>query len=100
MNHEPLSVPSVQWAAEYMGEFTPNPNIHALAVEYHERCEAYDRTVCTGPIGRDGIIPVSHQELALVNRNASAVLRDVLQRAAEKGIDLTDMRRAISRSHP
>lgn len=40
---------------------------------YRKECEAYDRTVCTGPIGRDGIMPTNHRELALVNRNARAV---------------------------
>jgi hypothetical protein len=42
----------------------------AIAQQYASETEAYDRTVCTGPILHDGIMPVTRHQFALVNRNA------------------------------
>lgn len=74
--------------------------LYAFAKEYHDRCEAYDRTVCTGPIGRDGIMPANHAELGTINRNAHEVLRDVLRRAKDEGLAGEEVQRAISRYSP
>jgi hypothetical protein len=41
-----------------------------LAQQYVTEVETYDRTVCTGPVLRDGIMPATRHEFALVNRNA------------------------------
>lgn len=68
----------------YFGTFENKPHPrHDLAVEYYRRTEAYDRSVCTGPV-RDGeILPSSHHELALINRNALAVLRELQERCGD-----------------
>ncbi|MEL7551944.1 hypothetical protein AAGV37_18885 [Pseudomonas protegens] len=49
----------------------------ALAEQYVNETEAYDRTVCTGPVLRDGIMPATRHEFALVNRNARQVLEQI-----------------------
>ena len=45
---------------------------------YYERCESYDRCVCTGPIGRDGILPMTGRELGLIGSNAMKVRREMM----------------------
>lgn len=41
-----------------------------IAQQYVSETEAYDRTVCTGPILHDGVMPATRHQFALVNRNA------------------------------
>jgi hypothetical protein len=67
-----------------------------LARTYHEETEAYDRSVCTGPEGRDGIMPANSREQALISANARRVF-EVL--AAECG-DPQALRRAIAQYRP
>jgi len=74
--------------------------LYVFAKEYHDRCEAYDRTVCTGPMGRDGILPSSHIEVGQINRNALKVLDDILKRAAQEGFTREEVQREISRYSP
>lgn len=70
----------------YLGDFTPTPDpLHDLVEQYHERTEAYDRTVCTGPIGIDGIMPATPRELGLINRNARAVRSEIIREAVNLG---------------
>lgn len=81
-------------------EFTLSPKdakMDELAHEYHRDCEAYDASVCSANV-RGEATPTCPRELALVNRNASRVLQEVLAKAAAEGIDAKDMRRAISRA--
>lgn len=54
--------------------------LEELVRQYHERCEAYDRTVCTGPTGRDGVMPATPHERALINLNAQRVRQEILER--------------------
>ncbi|WP_122299289.1 hypothetical protein [Pseudomonas syringae] len=67
----------------------------ALAQQYVTETEAYDRTVCTGPIQRDGIMPASRHEFALVNRNA----HQTMDRLCAENPDFTrqQLRRAAAR---
>lgn len=37
---------------------------------YYDECEAYDRSVCTGPVCRDGIMPMTARERSLVGQHA------------------------------
>ena len=74
-----------------------NSAAFALAEEYNARCEAYDRTVCTGPITKDGIHPANDRELELIFRNAIAVLADVTIKALDQGVTVEELRRAISK---
>lgn len=66
---------------------------YELAREYYMECEAYDMKVCTGPVERDGRMPASPEELALVNMNAKRVLQSKLRLA---GGDLGGLREAMS----
>ena len=68
-----------------------------LAERYHRETEAYDQTVCTGPIIRGEIMPNSGHEMALSNRNAIKVHRLIIAEAAQHGISPQEMQRAVSR---
>ncbi|ADP02352.1 gp7 [Burkholderia phage KS14] len=81
----------------YIGTFAPTPRtqLDELAAEYHERCEAYDRLVCTGPIIHGSIMPATAHELRLIGRNARAVLRELAERAAMLGYSSRQLTKAI-----
>lgn len=86
------------YAKEYLGTFPPPDKLlDDLAREYHERCEAYDRTVCTGPVGRDGILPGGPGEFALINKNAHGVLTELIRRGEEQGRKRNDIVQAIQK---
>ena len=68
-----------------------------LAARYHRETEAYDRTVCTGPIRDGAVTPIGPHEMALVNRNAIKVREQIMHEAAQHGISRQDMARAIGR---
>lgn len=72
--------------AAYCGTFEPDPLLPqavSLWRSYYAQCESYDRTVCTGPMGRDGILPATSHERGLISRHA-AEQRDATRRAAEE----------------
>lgn len=57
----------------YQSNFTPTESerrLFAAAEQYIAETEAYDRTVCTGPIMRGVIMSASSHEQGLANRNA------------------------------
>lgn len=68
-----------------------------LAERYHCETEAYDRTVCIGPIRDGSVMPIGPHEMALVNRNAIKVRERIMAEAAQHGISREDMARAIGR---
>ena len=68
-----------------------------LAERYHHEAEAYDRTVCTGPVLHGSVMPADHRELALVNGNAARLRKQIMAEAATHGISPQDMARAIGR---
>ncbi len=41
-----------------------------LAVQYHVDCELYDRTVCTGGMGKDGVLPANRTEQQKIEAHA------------------------------
>lgn len=84
----------------YLGTFTPtlHPR-HALAVEYYRRTEAYDRTVCSGPIRDGSILPGSHHELAVINRRAAAVRRELEARCGDPA-GLREAMREVAKMPP
>ncbi len=65
---------------------SPDQVLYALAGEYHERAEAYDRCVCTGSITPYGIAPITAEEHGLVNRNAMALFEELVIRAEAQGL--------------
>lgn len=61
----------------YEGKFQLSESdllLREIAEKYIRDAEAYDRTVCTGPIKHGEIIPADYHELALVNRNAQRLM--------------------------
>lgn len=88
---------------QFLADFQPSERdleLHKLVVRYHTETEAYDRTVCTGPIISDEIFPRGPHELALINRNASKVFRDIKAEAERLGIHSAELWRAICRYSP
>lgn len=85
---EPAPLNDVLSSHTYLqGTFEPSAEdryLHELAKEYHEKCEAYDRTVCTGPIGLDGILPANGREAGKICRNARLVIGGIMAKAREK----------------
>lgn len=61
----------------YQSDFTPTESerrLSAAAEKYVVETEAYDRSVCTGPIRHGGIMPATSREIVLVNRNAKRAM--------------------------
>lgn len=89
----------MDFGKQFMGTFEISEKdrfLYDLAQQYHERCEAYDQTVCTGR--RDGIaIPRDSEQLGLINRHALQVRRELLQQVLAKGLTKNDFIRAIQR---
>ena len=82
---------------EYGIADTHNP-LRELALRYHAECEAYDRTVCTGPIRNGEIMPTTIQEVALVSRNARKVFAYLAQLAHMDGFSHRDLWKEIGRT--
>lgn len=83
----------------FQSDFTPTESerrLAAAAERYIAETEAYDRTVCTGPIKHGSILPADTHEIGLANRNA---LR-ALDRLCEQHPEFTrqQIRREISRA--
>lgn len=91
----------VQLQAEYLyGTFQRDPNadyLEALVEDYHRTCEAYDRTVCTGPMGLDGILPANPREMGLIQRHAGSAHRNLVARAAAAGFVREELSQAMRR---
>jgi len=62
------------------------------ALEYLDRTESFDRTICTGPIIDSEILPANGKEFFLINCNAKLVLKDV---AINHGILVRDLMERI-----
>ena len=71
--------------------------LHELAKRYHEETEAYDRTVCTGPVVRGSIQPFGPRELGAINRNARQAFDRIAKDAASHGVGRAELCHAISR---
>lgn len=87
-----------QYRALFYGEFTiegRDPDLVNLAAEYYRRAEEYDRTVCTGPIGPDGIMPATPAELAAINRHADQLRRELVDRALQAGFTAAQFKEAM-----
>jgi hypothetical protein len=66
---------------EWLGPTEEEIELSKIAEEYHTRCDAYDRRVCTGISPRSGEpMPVNGYELGLVNQNARKVLDELMRK--------------------
>lgn len=71
--------------------------VRELACRYHQEAEAYDRTICTGPIKHGAVMPIGYKEHALVSKNATALLAKLCVEADAYGISRQELRKEISR---
>ena len=71
--------------------------LHELAKRYHAETEAYDQTVCTGPIVNGGIMPATSYERGLINRNARQAFDRIAQEASGHGISRAELWHAVGR---
>lgn len=101
---EPLALKSNEGLgvtrADFECEWTPTEKdnkLHELAKRYHDGTEAYDRTVCTGPIVRDSIQAANSRELAQINRNARQVFDRIAREAASHDISKAELWHAVGR---
>lgn len=86
------------FATQYQCEFRwteKNRKLHEYAKSYHEQTEAFDRTVCTGPIVNGSIMAATTREAALSSRNARRVRGEIALQAVEHGISSDELNRAI-----
>lgn len=84
----------------YLLDFQPGREdlaLEELARQYHERCDAYDRSVCTGfdPTSNE-VIPANCRERRAVYRNALLVRADIIEQARAQGMNGEHVRRAIT----
>lgn len=68
-----------------------------LAQRYHREAEAFDRTVCTGPIINGAIMPIHPSEVAAISGNAIKLRKRFMLEAEFVGISRAELSRAISR---
>jgi hypothetical protein len=95
-SNEGLGVTRTDWECEWVPT-EKDRRLYDLAKRYHDETEAYDRTVCSGPLLHGSIQPASTYEAALINRNAHAVLRRIREEAAGHGISTAELWKAIGR---
>ena len=78
--------------SEYEGSFpTHDDHLDQLAEEYAQRCEAYDRGVCSGRRYGEAI-PMTPEERMLIERHAVAVFKEIKERG---GYTTEELRRAV-----
>lgn len=83
----------------YLGDLTPSESerrLSAAAEQYVAETEAYDRTVCTGPIVKGSIMPADSHERGLVNRNAMRAMDRLCTQHPE--FTRQQIRREVSRA--
>jgi len=75
---------SVSFEQEYLGAFAEptdtEKQLKRYAVEYQERAEAYDRTVCTGGMNRGAVMPADSYQLGLINKNATKLREELWEK--------------------
>lgn len=73
---------------ELQAQFDMVCKITELAKEYHDRCDAYDRQVCTGKNRYGEPMPATSYQYAAINKHAIEVLKDIKKRAVGLPLDL------------
>ncbi len=75
-----------------------NQKLIALAEEYIRSTEAYDKTVCSGPIVNGSIMPANAKEARMITKNAVRTIGKLSERANILGFSSLDLLKAIQRS--
>jgi len=79
----------------------PDPRrvkLRELSERYQQETEAYDRTVCHGPIRNGGIMPANGHEMLLCSKNAHAVKKRLFVEAQKLGFSWAEFSADISRN--
>lgn len=82
---------------EYLPELSnqAEARLYELALEYEQRCEAFDRRVCTGT--RNGVaMPMNASESAQINRNAAIIFGTMMLEVERLGFDRKAFKEAIA----
>lgn len=86
----------------YMCDFTPSEKdlkLSNLAKCYHDICERYDLTVCSGRSERDDCaVPIGGYQLRMVNLNARHVFKSLCDQNPD--VSPRELRRTISKECP
>lgn len=102
LNRELGTTSDEYFKREYMCTFAISEKekiLNELALRYHDECEAYDRTVCTGGIKHGAIMPANYREMGMIGENAKNVLKKLLELevAFNRGITKRELMKEISR---
>lgn len=80
----------------WLSESEEERKLRELAENYHTGCEAYDRRVCSGTSKRTGnAIPLTHNEMRLINRHALEMRDTIIQEGRRLGFSREQVEQAI-----
>ena len=85
--------------SQYYQEFIPAEKDrikYELAKKYHDKTEAFDRTVCTGPIIDGAIMPASSYQSKVISQYACSLRHELFKEAQQYEITPKELRTAIS----
>jgi hypothetical protein len=72
--------------------------LHQLAEQYHNECDEYDKSVCSGE--RDGVpMPLSRYEFVAINKHALKVRERIIAAAEMNGASKREIVLAIQQWH-
>ena len=81
---------------DWLAETAEDKALRELAEQYHERCEAFDRTICTGRYPRTGeAMPVTTYEFRSINDNALRVRDEIIWQGRSMGFTTEQVTHAI-----
>lgn len=91
----PARCPNCQGRIMDSPDQPPRHRLAQLVDECRESMEAFDRTVCTGPVVRGGIQPVTPEERRAITRNALDTRRAYAEKAEALGFTRRDWEDAL-----
>lgn len=89
-----------EFTNQRLNAWEPEPRdirLAEFADRYHAETEAYDRTVCTGPVKMGQKLPSTPYESGLISRNAREVMDRIAHEAAAEGFERKELWKAIVR---
>ena len=85
----------------WLAETAEDKALRELAEQYHTRCDAYDRIICTGISPRTGeAMPVTTYEFRSINDNALRVRDEIIWQGRSMGFTDEQVTRAIQNYRP
>lgn len=87
-----------QFEKEIMGDYQPQDgSLTTLALLYHQRCEEYDKTICTGKDKHGVAVAATGEESTLINRHAREVKTELDEQALRMGYTPRELQQEIIR---